>query len=169
MRRNWEALAGVTDLDPIAGYSRLMLLEIVRLFCGDLLGRGQDRDVYEHTQDPKRVVKVERSAGAFQNVIEWETWNQVKHMALADYLAPCHAISSCGVVLIQTRVQPLPPKGDPLLKHLVMPEYLGDFKRSNYGVLNGNVVACDYGSNVALNHGAVKAKMRLVKWRTDSP
>jgi hypothetical protein len=160
----------MSDSSPINGeYSTLVLREIVHLFCGDLLGRGQDRDVYAHAQDPKKVIKIERSAGSFQNVIEWETWKQLSHTPYKKYLAPCHAISSCGVVLIQTRVTPLPPAGDPALTGLRLPDFLVDFKRSNYGMLHGQVVANDYGLTIAMNHRAFASKLTRVIWRKDLP
>lgn len=146
-----------------------MLRELANLFCGALLGQGQDRDTYAHALDPKLVIKVERSAGSFQNVIEWETWKQIDGTPYARWFAPCHAISSCGVALVMTRVAELPPKGDPLLRGLMMPSFFTDFKRSNYGVLKGRVVACDYGITLAMNNVAYTSKLERVRWRTDAP
>lgn len=149
--------------------SATALRDIVRMFCGKQLGAGSAREVYVLASDPTRVIKIENGAGSFQNILEWETWRQLAHSGMQKFLAPCYEISPCGMALIQARVEPLPSANShPLLKKLQLPEFLTDFKRSNYGVLRGRVVACDYGTNLAVNHGACRAGMRRPRWRTDA-
>lgn len=141
-------------------WSLTVLSDFARLFCGDRLGEGIGREVYALATDPSKVVKVERGEGSFQNVIEWETWGDLKGTRHAKHLAPCHWISPCGIVLIQTRVQPLTPEHEKAR----LPSFLCDFKRTNYGVLNGRVVCCDYGTNLLLNHGAFASKLAKPRW-----
>lgn len=149
-----------------------VLRDVAGLFLGDVLGSGIGRTVYVLATDPSKVVKIEDTAGSFQNVIEWETWKDLQGTRFARYLAPCHWISPCGIALVQSRVQTLPPLdadaigGRKQLENLRLPEFLTDLKRENYGFLEGRVVACDYGSNLAINHGACASKMRKPSWNS---
>jgi hypothetical protein len=146
-----------------------VLVETLSMLCGDPIGAGIARAVYAMGD---RVVKIESLAGSFQNVIEWETWRNLEHTEYARYLAPCHRISSSGAALVQSRVTLLTPTPDARTQRLVdrcrLPDFLTDFKFNNYGVLNGRIVCCDYGSNLLLNHGAFSSRLRKPKWRADN-
>lgn len=153
--------------------SKLALLDIIRLFCTEQLGDpGIGRTTFVFGPDPTKVVKIEIAAGSFQNALEWQTWTALKATRYAKFLAPCVSISDCGVALIQERVVPLPteleekllPARARVLKDVRFPEFLTDTKRENYGLYKGRIVACDYGSNLAINHGAFASHMRKVKW-----
>lgn len=130
------------------------------LFCGEKLGGGIGRQVFVLAIDPTRVVKIETASASFQNIIEWETWKELKETPHAKWLAPCWHISPCGIVLIMDRTTPMRPGDEPKQ----MPEWLSDFKRSNYGALGGRVVCHDYGLNLLLNHGAFAGKMKRPQW-----
>lgn len=147
-------------MTPISDWPPSVWQDFAQMFCGDTLGRGIGRQVYSLTTDPTKVVKVEMASESFQNAIEWETWKNLCDTKYAKYLAPCHWISPCGIVLIQTRVEPLRPEHE----NVRLPDFLSDFKRSNYGVLDGRVVCCDYGTNLLLNHGAYASKNRKPEW-----
>lgn len=149
----------IQNLEPV------VLRDTCALFCGTVLGFGVSRIVYEFLPDPSKVVKIETAAQSFQNALEWTTWEQLRDTKFEQYLAPCHSISPCGIAMVQTKVAPLPPDDDPLMKDLRMPAFLTDFKRANYGLLDGRIVAADYGSNLSINHGAFASRMRRVKWR----
>lgn len=45
---------------------------------GDWLGGGIGRGVYVLGTDPSLVVKIETASHSFQNVAEWEVWNQLE-------------------------------------------------------------------------------------------
>lgn len=132
--------------------------DFLSLFCGELLGRGIGRLVYAHASAPDYVIKVEEASRSFQNAVEWETWSALKDTRYARWLAPCHQISPCGIVLIMSRTKPL--GRDPLR----MPDFLTDFKRTNYGLLDGRPVCHDYGLSNLLNHGAFASKMKKPEW-----
>ena len=120
--------------------------EFFDFICGKMIGSGVARTVFEYlpSNNKEYVVKIEDSAGSFQNVIEWEMWDYFKDSDLGKrWLAPCWSISPCGTVMMQSRTQPL-PKGYRLPKK--MPVFLGDLKSSNYGLLKGRLVAHDYGT-----------------------
>lgn len=137
--------------------------EMRSVVLGDMLGQGVGRQVYLCKLNQDYVVKVEEKGRSFQNVSEWDAWDWVSHGGapdMAQWLAPCEFISNSGSMLIQRRVEPirqceLPAK---------VPAFLGDLKLENFGMLNGRVVCCDYGTiGVALR----RTDKRLVKavWR----
>jgi hypothetical protein len=105
------------------------------------------------------VVKVETAAQKFQNIMEHETWQRVKDTDLAKWFAPIEFISPCGVVLVMRKTTEIPTAQYPRK----LPKFFTDFKRSNYGLLNGQVVCHDYGTSLLLEHGMTKS-MRNVEW-----
>lgn len=140
--------------------SRHVLTEFLNVMCGPLLGEGIARKVFACALDPTKVVKIEQGGGSFQNVREWQTWNDLVGTPYAKHLAPCLDISSSGIVLIQSRVEPLSAS----VASSVLPSFLSDRKRENWGLLKSVLVCCDYGSNLAVNHGAYASKLRRHTW-----
>lgn len=144
----------------IGDWPKSVQVDFADLFCGEKLGNGIGRQVYVLATDATKVIKVETSSQSFQNVIEWETWNDLKGTDYAAFLAPCHFISPCGIVLIQSRVEKLTPQREKVR----LPSFLTDFKRSNYGLLKNRVVCCDYGTNLLASHGAFASRLRKPDW-----
>ena len=121
---------------------KLLLKEFRSLFLGQELGHGMSRSVYVNAQDPTTVIKIEEGAKRFQNIREWETWKNYEYCKdVAKWLAPCVDISSCGLILIQKRVDPLLLEKAPNK----MPAFLTDFKLNNFGIYKGKIVCSDYG------------------------
>lgn len=140
--------------------SELLYNEARSLLCGDLMGRGSAREVFELRTNPEYVIKIEQKGGSFQNACEWEIWSFVRGDRLEKWFAPCEMISNCGVMLVQRKVQPL--RRPELPKRL--PEFLCDLKPENFGMFEGRFVCCDYGTMAC----AVRnTSQRLVpaKWR----
>lgn len=125
---------------------------------GKKLGGGIGRSVFVYELNPAYVVKVDAKRG-FQNPIEWEVWQLVKDTPYAKWFAPCRAISAYGSVLLQARTLPAPRARYPKK----MPEFLTDYKYSNYGLYKGRIVCHDYGSAIAFSSG-ITAKMRKAEW-----
>lgn len=135
--------------------SKHALTDLGYLFVGDVIGSGMSRTVYEFNIDPTKVVKIETARQRFQNVMEWELWNECRECpALAKYLAPCRYISDCGIVLIMDKTQPL--RATEIPKSL--PAFLTDHKVENFGLLDGKVVCHDYGFVIK------NLSERLKKW-----
>jgi hypothetical protein len=128
------------------------------LMCDEVIGRGQGRTVYSSKVLPNSVIKVEENARSFQNIIEWETWEQLKNTVYAKWLAPCEHISANGAVLVMAKTKPLHKLPSE------MPTFLDDFKPENYGIYNGRPVCHDYGINV-VKLDRLNIRMRKVKWR----
>lgn len=134
----------------------VVLHDFVELFCGEKLGEGVGREVYVYALDETKVIKVETTAHSFQNITEWQVWQEVQHTQYAKWFAPCHWISPCGIVLIQSRTQPVkkPPEK--------IPNFFTDLKAENYGRLKGRFVCHDYGLNLLVANGLGRVRMR--KW-----
>lgn len=147
-----------------------MLEDLMNVVCGCALGAGITRTTFVLMPDPTKVIKIERDDGSYyQNIMEWKVWDYAQGTALAPYLAPCRWISPRGHILIQDRVMPLPSAieakvgGSAILKDVMLPAILTDLKPENYGLLHRKIVACDYGTCLAINHGAAASKLRRVK------
>jgi hypothetical protein len=141
----------------INGLPASILRDLMNAACGVRLGRGIGRDVFVYDLNPRFVIKVERSG--FQNVVEWEVWKAVKGTPFEKWFAPVRHISGLGTVLLMDRTLPASRSRYPKR----MPVFLGDYKFSNYGLLNGRIVAHDYGSMVNISNGLTK-KMRRAEW-----
>ena len=141
--------------------SKFRYRELRSVALGDLLGEGLSRKVYVCKLNSHYVVKIEAGGGSFQNIAEWDTWSWLStEPAMARWLAPCEFISTCGMMLIQRRVEPI-RRGE-LPKKL--PAFLTDIKLDNFGMLHGKVVCCDYGTIGASVRRAPKRMVKAV-WR----
>lgn len=135
------------------------------LLCGREVGRGMTRTVFECNVDKSLVVKVESAEVRthFQNMVEWLAWCRVAGTDVERWFAPVVEMSPDGRLVLMKRVDPLPSRHRPT--H--MPAFFTDFKPNNFGVLDGRVVCCDYGSHLLHEVGMTK-RMRRVDWRDDS-
>ena len=120
--------------------SKNVLEEFASFSLGKWLGGGMSRQVYEHPTDKNKVIKIENSAREFQNVIEWEFWQNWQYdKDVSKWLAPCYSISYNGTFLIMDRTIPL------ITTPKYLPTFLTDHKLDNYGMLKGKLVCHDYG------------------------
>lgn len=138
--------------------------DLLWLVCGSLLGYGTARAVFVNRLNEQQVIKVTTGDDdAFQNVAEWQVWNELKDTPMARWLAPCIEISGNGLILLQRRTEPLAACHAPKR----VPVWLSDLKLSNFGLIGRQFVCHDYGLPIIRNHlGHFKA-MRRAKWRTD--
>lgn len=139
--------------------SKLVFKEAFRLLCGRQIGIGQSRVVYDSPVLSGMVIKVEDGAQSFQNVLEYEAWRCVQGTEFEKWFAPVEYISPSGLVLVMRRTTCMSADQYPAK----MPKFFTDFKRSNYGMLNGQVVCHDYGTSLLFEYGMTKA-MKTVKW-----
>lgn len=129
------------------------------LLCGDVLGEGIHRKVFECSLDPTLVVKVETDEEhrSFANVSEHRNWSENEfYKPVANWLAPVVSISPCGLVMLQKRVTPLRDNELPAQ----LPAFLTDLKPANFGLFEGRVVACDY-SFLVTN---ISTRLRKADW-----
>lgn len=140
--------------------------DLAHLFIGKQLGYGMSRHVYEMEHSPSYVIKWEAEGKDFQNALEWRVWQAVKDFPkYARWFAPCLDISPNGVWLIQEKVKLIPKNKYPKK----LPDYLGDTKYMNFGLLAGKVVACDYGTPSFARLFSFNSKMTKTEWWGDHP
>ena len=133
--------------------------ELGSLVLGELLGEGVNRRVYRCAINPAYVIKVSDRNYCWQNINEWETWWYASKL-MARWLAPCVAISPSGSYLVQKYAEPV--RRDELPKKL--PRFLIDQKQENFGIIDGQLVARDYGTMVSLV-STIRGK-RQANWAT---
>lgn len=134
--------------------------EFIDTFCGKLIGHGYSRQVYEYKLDSSLVIKIETCINVskyFQNVIEYDTWINIKDTDLSKWFAPCVYISYNGNVLIQKKTNPVKKYPD------MIPIFLTDTKKQNYGMYKGKFVCHDYGTNNLIKYGFTK-RMKKADW-----
>lgn len=119
--------------------------ELSQVMLGDFLGEGVNRRTYRAALNPKYVIKISDQAYTWQNINEWNVWCYADD-EMRKWLAPCHSISPSGIYHVQTYVEPV--RADELPR--VVPRFLVDQKIENYGMLDGQLVARDYGTMVGL-------------------
>lgn len=137
-------------------WSDVVKNDCIRLFVGEELGYGAARKVYSLVGHPDLVLKIEFTQETFQNVMEWQLWNELQFTEYGRWLAPCRRISPCGTVLIQERTEPLPDVY--ALTHV--PEWLGDLKEENFGLIGGRLVCHDYALHSVIHNFKLAAMQR---------
>lgn len=136
--------------------------ELLALVCGEYLGAGIHREVYEYAPNPEFVIKLETASASFANAREWLIWERVSQWSCKtqDWFAPCFRISPRGDWLIQARTMPL--NGENMPERV--PDVLNDLKTDNWGRLNGRVVCHDYADALIVEKGITK-RMKKADWR----
>ena len=129
------------------------------LLCHQRIGYGISREVFSSKLLPDCVIKIEEGGASFQNVVEWETWKRVVGTPASRWFAECRWISPNGSVLIMERTREPRPEDYPKK----MPAFLGDFKRTNYGMVGKHLVCHDYGTNLLFENG-MTTRMQSVDW-----
>lgn len=152
----------IDDRDVLDDFPTTISRDLLRIVIGDKLGEGVYRKTYVYKPDPTKVIKIEINGQAFHNVKEWHIWNEMNEHehAVRKYLAPCHDISPNGIYLIQSRTT-VPSANYKWPK--LMPKFMTDFKRPNFGLLKGKLVCHDYGLNFAISD-SVNKRTRKPDW-----
>ena len=132
-------------------------------FFGKLLGEGVARKVYVYDPVPTLVVKVQTRLSYkdrdYQNIAEFDLWEEAKGTPLEKWMAPIYWLSRDGRYLLQDRCDPCPFDRIPLK----VPKVFEDCHEGNFGLLKGKPVLIDFGRNRA-HRLAVNAKgMRKVE------
>jgi len=141
-------------------FTNAIAADLLSLCLGARLGGGISRDVFVWLPDPKLVAKVETDGGSFQNVNEWNVWQRCGNvLGIHNWLAPCVSISSCGIILLQKRTEPLIRSKWPKK----VPAFLTDLKPDNFGLIDDKPVCHDYGYNMFIENG-MTTRMRKTDW-----
>ena len=118
-----------------------LCMEFATFICGNKIGEGQFRDVYEYNLDKRYVVKIQRDLSSFNNIVEWEIWCNVMYSEYKKHFAPCLWMSSNGRIMIQRKTSPITDKR-PAPKDV--PYFFADIKNENFGWIGKDFVAHDY-------------------------
>lgn len=139
---------------------------VVRRLCGELIGQGAYRDVYEFKKFPDCVIKIERdmSLGAFANASEWRNYvNNCEWDFMKEWLAECSVISQNGQVLVQEKLSREGKKRKDYPTHI--PAVFTDLKLANFGWdKKGNFKCCDYSFMPIFIVKEGKNLMKRAKW-----
>ena len=130
------------------------------LLCGEKIGAGIHRTVFECRIRPDLVVKVENDDEwrYFANVQEMKFWSDFQHAPTwSKWLASCEYMSPDGRILLQRKATPI-REVDDLPSQL--PAFLTDIKRENFGWIDENLVCIDY-AMVITNPSL---KLKKVEW-----
>lgn len=132
---------------------------IIEHFVGKQIGSGSYRRVYELETDETCVIKIEFYGKDFCNAAEMFVWREVQHTPIENWFAPCMAIDSLGLALIQKKTAPFTSEGDfrrALIEtrgSAILPDFFDDAHFGNFGMFEGRVACHDYGFNNFINHG----------------
>lgn len=147
-------------IDFIEDYPTTISRDLQQFILGRRIGKGINREVFEFPHNKDYVIKVETEG--FQNIREWELWNEIKDTKLAKWFAPCIKISNCGIYLLQRKTEKIPESEYPQKT----PHFFNDQKYDNFGVIiekgKRRFVCHDYGT-FSLTNG-YKDKLLKAKW-----
>lgn len=115
--------------------------DMFTLLCGDVIGRGSFRDVFQYNLNPNWVVKIQKNNSEFSNIKEFEIWCHVKGTEFEKYFAPCYWMSPDGRVLLQHKTKPITKTRKP---PEFIPTFFTDVKDDNFGFIGKRFVAHDY-------------------------
>ena len=136
------------------------LEDAFNLLCGELIGQGIHRKVFECRLRPDLVVKVEKEGDwrSFANVMEQKFWDDHQFCAkVASWLAPCEYLSPDGRILLQRKATPV---GEHEELPIEIPSFLTDLKRANFGRIDGALVCVDH----AMTIPNPSTRMKRVVW-----
>lgn len=133
--KTFESFADINAMceNPFMG------VDLMRMLCGEKIGEGQFRAVYNYNLDNDLVIKL--STNPPSNQAEFNIWQSVKDMELGKWFAPCFQISPCGHFLLQKKTRRITDK-DRLPTYL--PAFFCDTKKTNFGFIGKQLVCFDY-------------------------
>lgn len=102
--------------------------DLIDFLCGEFIGEGNSRIVFECNIKPGWVVKIEKEKDSHDNLLEYYMWKSVmyqpeKHKWLAD----CGTISQNGRILLQKKAKKITDKNKKDIPEKI-PTFLTDVK-----------------------------------------
>jgi len=119
--------------------------DLILTLCGNKIGAGSYRTVYEYNLDSKYVIKIEPNA-TDANITEYILWDEIqglqKELAwVKDWFAPVLWISPNNKILVMQKTEEKPQKQRPR----EVPAFFTDLKYDNWGWIGNKFVCHDYG------------------------
>lgn len=115
--------------------------------CGEYLGEGVQRIVYEYKGREDLVIKFLKKPGTDHNRTEFDNWMKYKHTDRATWLAPCLYLSEDERFLVQKKVIPVDasPEEVPDWIKVLSDWDVGGADSKQWGSYEGRIVLSDYG------------------------
>ena len=141
-----------------------VITDLITSLCGEHLGTGVFREVYDYNLDDKYVIKIEPE-NTNCNIIEYMIWNEVKGLInnsewVKKWFAPVKWISPNGRILVMRKTIDCGEKKKPLPEKI--PAFFWDVKLDNFGWIGNDFVCHDYGQFYNMIH--YPKKMVKAKW-----
>ncbi len=157
-----DTLNDIQRVNDILNISALAQ-DFVTSICGEFIGAGSYRAVYQYNLDPGYVVKIE-PLNTNRNFVEWKLWQEIQGLCgslawVKDWYAPCRWLSPNGRILIMKKTV----KNDKKVKPEKVPAFLWDVGERNFGWIGDKYVCHDYGENFYAGR-VYSSKMKTVKW-----
>ena len=115
--------------------------------CGNYLGEGFRRIIYEHKDNPKLVIKFLKDPKDRHNFYEFDNWLRLGDTERGLWLAPCYELTPDFRFLTQMKVEvtdEIPSNIPEWIK--VQRDYeFGGNKSRHWGRYQGRLVLIDYG------------------------
>jgi hypothetical protein len=138
-----------------------VITDMVNTLCGQHIGDGLYRSVYEYQLDRNYVIKLEGTSTNC-NLVEYLIWEEVQGLIgdmawVKDWFAPVKWISPNGRILVMKKTKKTDkPKPDKI------PKFLWDVKENNFGWIGDKYVCHDYGQFYNMIH--YPKGMQKVNW-----
>lgn len=119
--------------------------DLILSLCGNKIGSGQFRYVYEYNLDSNYVIKIEPN-NTESNITEHILWDEIKGLCgdldwVSKWFAPVLWMSPNGKILVMQKTEEKPDKERPR----EIPAFFSDLKRDNFGWIGNRFVCHDYG------------------------
>lgn len=150
----------VSDLLNIPAISS----DFITSLCGNHIGTGCFRSVFDYNLDNKYVIKIEPQNTSC-NLVEYMIWDEVKGLCgnldwVKNWFAPVKWISPNGRILIMKKTKDYSTKKIPDK----VPAFLWDVKPDNFGWIGNKFVCHDYGQFYNMIHYPTKMQ-KWKKWK----
>lgn len=138
-------LNGLNELHSIISLQDVST-DLILMLCGEKIGSGSYRSVYEFNLNPKKyVIKIEPMSTDC-NLTEFMLWDEIRGLKgnlewVKNWFAPILYCSPNGKVIVMERTNPMPFKNRPDK----VPSFFTDVKFNNFGWIGNRLVCHDYG------------------------
>lgn len=142
----------------------VLTADLFTLLCGDEIGEGIGRKVFQHATDESLVVKIAiTQEGVRCNSNEYTLWEEIQGLKgdlawVKDWFAPVVGISENANILVMKKTQKKSEKKRPT----EIPSFILDAHYDNFGWLGNKFVCHDYG--VIFGFLNYKKKFRKIDW-----
>ncbi len=136
--------------------------DFIGFFCGDYIGSGTTRSVYNFKYDSNWVIKIENGNAEGDNWAEHRIWESIKYTTdgTKEWFAECGKISTNGKIMLQRKTKPLVSKYSKIPDKI--PVWFTDLKLDNFGWIGNQVVCHDYSFSLEI-FGAIATRSKKMQ------